>query len=75
MNGMKHLMENSELRKDGLERGLALVRMARASSQAVRGNLSWKERHSTWKVSLLTGQTADIQIPMMEALEVNYETD
>jgi len=61
MNGMKLPMESLELRSGGLERGLALVRMARASSQAVRGNLSWSERHSTWKVSLLTGLTADTQ--------------
>ncbi len=66
MNGMKHPMENFALRRNGLERGLALVRMARASSQEVRGNLSWKERHSTWKVSLLTGRTAQTQHDTME---------
>jgi len=66
MNGMKLPMESLELRRGGLERGLALVRMARVSSQAVRGNLSWQERHSTWKVSLLTGQTANTQQDTME---------
>ena len=68
-------MEISELNKDALERGLALVRMARHSSQAVRGNLSFSERDSTWKVSLLTGQTVQHPNNLMEPLEVNYETD
>ena len=47
----------------------------RLSSQDLRGKLSFKERNSTWRVSLLTGQTAEHPKHMMESLEVNYETD
>ena len=73
MNGMKHPMENSELQRQGLERGIALVRMVRRSSQDLRKKLSWRERDSTWKVSLLTGQTAALPSNSAELLEVNYE--
>ena len=41
----------------------------------LRKKLSLTERDSTWKVSLLTGQTAPHQNNSMEPLEVNYETD
>ena len=57
MNGMKHPMENSVLKRNDLERGLAMVRMVRDTSQDSRGKLSWREQHSTWKVDLLTGRT------------------
>ena len=62
------------LNRNALERGLAIVRMARNLSQDSRGMLSSKCRDSTWKVSLLTGQTAEHQTRMTESLEVNYET-
>jgi len=61
MYGTQHPMETSVSNKGALERGLALTKMARRSSQAVRGIVSFTERRSTWKVSLLTGQTAQHQ--------------
>ena len=73
MNGLKPPGENSVLNKNDLERGLAIVRMARRSSPHSRGKFVFQERDFTWKVSLLTGQTAGLPNLLMESLEENYE--
>ncbi|BCU93835.1 MAG: hypothetical protein CM15mV3_1210 [Caudoviricetes sp.] len=68
-------MENSVSRRNALERGLAIVRMVRRSSQDSRGKLSLKEHRSISKASLQIGQTAAHLTRMTGLLEENYETN